>query len=415
MRRSKSVVGLDIGTTKICTVIAEAPEEGHPRILGVGLVPSQGLKRGTVVDIEETVESIRSSVEAAERHAGQEVHEAFVGITGDHISSLNVTGRVSVSPGPEVTAETVEQALAAAQDAVSLPHDREIIHRLVRQFILDGQPGVRRPIGMSGLWLEAETHIVTGVRTVMSNLATCVQQAGLEMEERVLEPIATAEAVLEEAERELGVMLIDIGGGTTDIAVFHHGSICHTSALPVAGHHVTRDLAVGVRAAPEQAQKLKHEYGDALAEAVPEDDLVTVVPVGSDEEERIPRRLLAEIIQPRLEETFSLVANDVRRTGLYDLLAGGAVITGGGSQLPHTAELASSVLDDMPVRVGRPAGLAGLADMADGPIYATGVGLALYGAKRRRERAGVGRRVAASQSLWRRLKSRVRELIWPSG
>ena len=409
MRRQDIVVGLDIGTTKICTVVVREEEDGAVEVLGAGFSRSVGLTRAVVADIDDTVASMKDSLEKAERMAGRQIEEAYVGITGGHIGSVNTSAEVAVDPGPEVSYGDIERVLEAATHGLAIPSERKVIHRLVRQFILDGQPGVRQPIGMSASTLGADVHVVTGTQTVVDNFDKCMAELEVAVVEHVLEPVATAEAVLDPAERDLGVILIDIGGGTTDIAVFHQGSVCHTSALSVAGHHVTRDVAIGLRAGADEAETLKQKSGDALADAVAEEEEVTIRTVGEQGDERVPRRLLAEIIQPRLEEIFLLVREDVKAAGVYDYLAAGVVVTGGGSQLPHTAELASEVFDGVPVRVGKPRGARRVAGIVDSPMHATGVGLALYGVRQQREQrkreARLSRPAGRLQATWQGVKS----------
>jgi len=394
------VVGLDIGTTKICTVVGRPLEGGSLEIIGVGLHPSTGLKRGIVVDRQLTIESVRQSVAQAERMANVEIKGAYVGVSGDHISSSNVTGRVHTGPRGEVEPEDIEKAIQSARDSVSLPSDREIIHTVVRDFAVDGQQGVARPLGMSGRRLDVEVHVVTGMASIIANLERCVEEAGVTVQAQVLEPLATSLAVLTEAERDLGVILVDIGGGTTDIAVFLDKAIYHTSAIPVAGNHMTRDLAKLLRISMEEAEGIKVRYGRALAAAVPADDEVQVTSVDGEHKERVKQRLVAEVIQARLEEIFELVWTDVKRAGVGDRCSGGVVISGGGSQLPDTARLASAVLGGMSARVGKPRGLSGLIKNVSSPIHATGVGLAVQAAL-----DGVHLRQEAPESLVDRAKA----------
>ena len=387
MPRSDIVVGLDVGTTKICVVIGRALEDGTADIMGVGVHPSLGLKKGVCVDLEATVRSIDAAVQKAEQMAGVDVDRVIVGLTGEHLSAVNVTGRVTVSDGREVTEETVERAKQSAQDSVVLPREREIVDFLPRGYTVDGQNGIAHPVGMTGMHVEVEAHVVTGMTSIIDNLAKCVERNHIAVEDRVLESIATAEAVLTPAEKELGVTLVDIGGGTTDIAVFLEGSVCHTSSIAVAGNHLTRDIAVGLRAGIAEAEKTKLEHGCALLAGVEPKQEIMVASAGTEELQRVPRRLLAEIIEPRMEEIFMMVKDDVRRSGTYDLVASGVVLSGGGSQLPGTTELASRVLDGLPVRVGIPRNISGLKENVRSPIYATGVGLVLLGAQRRTEAA----------------------------
>lgn len=380
MLKDDHVVGIDIGTTKICTIVGRPVEGGGLEICGVGVHPSHGLKRGVVVDRELTANSIRESVGQAERMAGIEIHGAYVGISGDHIASSNVTGRVHTGPDGEITQEDVDKAIQSARDSVALPSDREVIHTVVREFTVDGQPGVARPIGMAGRRLDAEVHVVTGMASVIANTERCVEEAGVRVQQQILEPLATSLAVLTEAERDLGVVLVDIGGGTTDIAVFLDNAIYHTAAIPVAGNQITRDLAKLLRISMEEAEAAKCRWGRALASTISGDDQVQVTAADGESQEKIPQRLIAEVVQARLEEILEMVYADVKHAGAGDLCAGGVVLSGGGSQLPDTAKLASAVMGDMSVRVGKPRGLTGLVKNVASPIYATGVGLAIQAA-----------------------------------
>jgi cell division protein FtsA len=380
VRRDLCVAGIDVGTTKICVVIGRPTDRGALDVVGVGTHPSHGLKRGIVVDRELARTSISEAVAAAERMADIKIAGAYVGITGDHIQCANVTGRVRTGPTGEVTSEDVEKVVQSARDSVALPSDREIVYTIVRGFTLDGQSGVTRPVGMSATYLDAEVHVVTGMQNIIDNVEKCVEDCGIEVQQDLLEPIATSLAVITEAERELGVTLVDIGGGTTDIAAFDNGSICHTSAIPVAGNHLTRDIARVLHVSLEDAEMLKCRFGRALPDSVSEDDYVQVNVAGTGKAERVPQRLISEIIQPRVEEIFTLVRNDLRRAGVYHTINGGVVISGGGSQLADAWRVASDVLDGLPVRVGAPRNLVGLAESVATPIHATGVGLAIQAA-----------------------------------
>ncbi|NPV48108.1 MAG: cell division protein FtsA [Armatimonadetes bacterium] len=399
MAHDDHVVGIDIGTTKICTVVGRATEAGVLEVCGVGLHPSHGLRQGVVVDRQKTIVSIKESVGQAERMAGIEIGGAYVGISGDHITSTNATGRVHTGPAGEVTADDVDKAVQSARDSVSLTADREIIHSIVRDFAVDGQQGVARPIGMSGRRLDAEVHIVTGMASVIANISRCVEEAGVTVQQQVLEPLATSLAVLTEAERDLGVILVDIGGGTTDIAVFLDNSIYHTAAIAVAGNRVTRDLAKLLQISMEEAEAVKCRWGRALASAVPGDDEVLVTSADGESRRNVKQRLIAEVIQARLEEIFELVYADVKRSGAGDLCAGGVVLSGGGSQLPDTAKLASAVMGDMSVRVGKPRGLSGLVRNVSSPIHATGVGLAIQAAL-----DGASTHSPKANDVWSRVK-----------
>ncbi|HEX9995516.1 MAG TPA: cell division protein FtsA [Abditibacterium sp.] len=389
MTREEIVVGLDIGTTKVCTVIAQgaaatgAPgeETGPINVIGVGVVPSRGIKKGVVVDVEDTVAAIRDSVERAAHMAGVKVEGAVTGITGNHIQSSNRRGTVTVaSPQGAISRFDVERVLQAA--ALEIPRDREIIHSLPRDFIVDGHPGVKRPIGMAGQRLEVETHVVTGKASFLQNAVQCVERAGLNVEALVLEPIATAEAVTTADERDMGVILIDIGGGTSDIAVFIDGSIIYSSVLPVGGNHVTRDIAIGLRTPFEVAEKLKIERGAATQDLIPHGEALEVLMAGSGERLRIPRALLGEIIEARMSELFELSREAMYQAGVKKRLPGGVIISGGGALLPGAADLGAEIFQ-MPVRLGFPIEIAGWAEQVSNPQFATGVGLCRFALRQR--------------------------------
>ena len=389
MTREEIVVGLDIGTTKVCTVIGQgsastgAPgeETGPINVIGVGVVPSRGIKKGVVVDVEETVAAIRDSVERAAHMAGVKVEGAVAGVTGDHILSSNRRGTVTVaSPQGAISRFDVERVLQAA--SLEIPRDREIIHSLPRDFIVDGHPGVKRPIGMAGQRLEVETHVVTGKASFLQNAVQCVERAGLNVEALVLEPIATAEAVTTPDERDMGVILIDIGGGTSDIAVFMDGSIIYSSVLPVGGNHVTRDIAIGLRTPFEIAERLKIDRGAATQELIPHGEALEVLMAGSGERLRIPRALLGEIIEARMSELFELSREAMHAAGVTRRLPGGVILSGGGALLPGAVELSSDIFQ-MPVRLGFPIGISGWSDQVANPQFATGVGLCRFALQQR--------------------------------
>jgi len=372
------VVALDIGTTKIGAVIAEVSDDGEPKVVGVGTSVSEGLRRGVVVNLEKTVKSISKAVADAELMAGIEARSVFAGIAGDHIRSINSRGVIAVSgTNREITRSDVNRVVDAAK-AVAIPMDREIIHVLAQEFIVDDQPGIKDPVGMAGVRLEAEVHIVTGAVTSAQNIYKSIQRAGMGVKDLVLEPLASSFAVLSPEEKELGVMLLDVGGGTTDVAVFFEGSIRHTAVIGLGGNNVTGDIAIGLRTSIAQAEKIKVEKGCALASMVQEDEMITVPGIGGRQERQVPRSLLTSIIQPRMEEIFSLCLRELRRTDYADLLAAGVVITGGASVMPGVTELAEQVFD-MPVKLGIPTGFGGLVDLAQNPMHATGVGLVLFG------------------------------------
>ncbi len=374
------VCGLDVGTTKVCAVVGRLDISGEMAVVGMSVVPSAGLKRGIVVDRDEAVATIRRCLDEVRQRSGIRIEQVYLGYTGEHISSTNVRGRTFVA-GPEVTPEDVQEAIAAAREAVPLAADRCIIQTIVRSFSLDGEHGIRRPVGLVGRQLDVELHAVTGRESVIENLVGCVRAAGVEVAAQVLEPLATAQATLSNAEREIGCVLVDIGGGTTDMAVFAGGAILHSSAVAIAGNHVTMDLAKLLRISPEDAEQLKLTHGHALADEVPEDEFVEVHLVGTGEPQRVPRRLVAEIIQARMEEIFEAVGARLEREKLWAHVPGGVVVSGGGAQLPGTARLATTVLRGLPARVGAPVVTTEGIDAASDPRFATAIGLALLAAE----------------------------------
>ena len=389
MKRAKGpepVVGLDVGTTKICAVIGRPKPGGGLDVIGVGSAPSRGLRRGVVVNIDSTVEAIKQAVADAEQMAGIDVSRVWAGVAGGHIRSLNSRGVVAISGRDrEVSAADVERAVEAAR-AINVPQDREIIHVLPQTFAVDDADGVREPIGMSGVRLEVEVHIVTAAVTSVQNVVRAVNRAGLTVQDVVLEPIASAEAVLFPDEKELGVVLIDIGGGTTDMALFRDGAIWHTAIIPLGGDHITNDVAVGLRTPMADAEDLKKRYGCAVTAMVPAEETVDVPSVGGRKARQLSRQVLSEIIQPRVEEFITLVARELTRAGFQDAATAGIVVTGGTSIMEGIPELAEAIFDQ-PVRRGVPGDIGGLADVVRSPIHATAVGLALHGARRP---AGVG-------------------------
>ncbi len=384
-RDANIVVGLDIGTTKICAIIAEVNGTRAVDIIGIGTSPSKGLRKGVVVNIDVTVESIRRAIAEAELMAGVKPGAAFVGIAGGHIKGINSRGVIAISgKDHEVTPADVERVIDAAK-AVALPVDREVIHILPQEFLIDDQGGIKEPVGMSGVRLEAEVHIVTGAVTSAQNIIKCANRAGLEVQDIVLQQLASSEATLGQDEKELGVVLVDIGGGTSDIAVFVDGSIYHTAVLSLGGDHVTNDIAIGLRTPAHEAEAIKKKYGCAVASLVKKDETVEVPSVGGRRPRVLSRQTLCEIIQPRIEEIFGLVEREVHRAGLHGRVAAGVVVTGGSSILEGVPELAEQIFD-LPVRRGLPTGMGGLTDVVASPIFATGVGLVLYGAEHRHQR-----------------------------
>src|SRR5499433_1558823 len=379
-RGRQLITGLDVGTTKICCVIAEWSSIGTLDIVGVGTSPSRGLRKGVVVNIDSTVESIKQAVGDAEEMAGVEIAGVLAGVAGGHIRGVNSRGVIAVSgKHREVSQADVDRALDAAR-AINLPQDREIIHALPQTYVVDDQDGIKEPIGMSGVRLEVEVHLVTGATTSVRNVVRSVNRAGLQVQDIVLEPLASAVAVLSDEEKELGILLIDMGGGTTDVAFFRDGAVWYTGVLPLGGDHISNDIAVGLRAPTGDAEDLKKRHGCALTALVREDETVDVPSVGGRKPRQLSRHILSEIIQPRVEEIFTLVARDLARAGLEDVAAAGLALTGGTSIMRGVPEMAEQVFD-VPVRRGVQTGLSGLSDVVQSPIYATSVGLALYGAR----------------------------------
>ncbi|MFP4661153.1 MAG: cell division protein FtsA [Halanaerobiales bacterium] len=385
------VSGLDIGTTKICAIIAEVSEENNNiDIIGIGLSPSHGLRKGIVVDIDETSKAIKDAYKKAERMAGITINSAFVGIAGAHISSLNSHGVVAVTGEEKEIKGTDIQRVMDAAKIIPLSAEEEMLHVLAREFIVDGCAGIKDPLGMSGVRLEVETHIITGSSTSIQNLVKSVMRAGLNVDDIVLEPLASSESVLTADEKELGVALIDMGGGTTDLVVFHEGSICYSSVLPVGGNHVSNDIAVGLRTPITEAEKVKITYGCALSRMAADDDYIDVSTASGKEKRKVPLKNLCEVIEPRMQEVFTLVKRELDRVGPRDLTPGGIVLTGGGSLIAGAGELASEIIE-LPVRLGEPGYINGLSDVIDNPVYikkgdkvpkaifATAVGLIEYG------------------------------------
>lgn len=384
MKGRRTTTGLDVGTTKVCAVIAEVADDDSLSILGVGDRPCRGLERGMVVNLEETIQAVTEAVQAAEQMAGVQVRSVNAGIAGEHVRSINSTGVIGVSQkGNEITTEDVNRVLEAAR-AVAIPGDREVLHVLPRDYRVDDHPGIRDPIGMSGVRLEAQVHIVTVQSTAVRNLLRGIKRAGMQVESLILQPMAAATSVLAGDEEALGVLLLDIGGGTTDIAVFLGGFIGHTAVVGFGGDAVTNDLAVGLRTPIEQAERLKVRHGSAIASHVPAGESVEVPGVGGREARRVGAQVLASIIEPRMEEILGLAMSEVERVVDPGLLAAGVVLTGGTAQMPGLCELAERVLG-LPARIGVPDGLKGVTDLAMDPRLAAAVGLALHGAASARE------------------------------
>ena len=371
------IVGLDVGTTKICAVVGELAG-GDINIIGIGTHPSIGLRKGVVVNIESTVESIQKAVEEAELMAGCEISSVYAGIAGGHITGFNSRGIVAIK-GPEITDNDVERVIDAAR-AVAIPMDREVIHVLPQEFIVDDQTGIQNPVGMAGVRLEAKIHIVTGAVTSAHNIVKCCNRSGLDVCDIVLESLASGEAVLTSEERELGTALIDLGGGTSDLAVFSNNSIKHTVVLALGGNNITNDIAVGLRAPIAEAEKIKKKFGTCIASKINSDETIEVPGMGGREARQLPRQILGEILEPRMEEIFTLIKRELYREGMENTISSGIVLTGGSALLNDAAEVAESIFN-LPTRLGKPRGINGLIDVVNNPMYATGVGLVLYGAK----------------------------------
>lgn len=405
-RREEIVVGLDIGTTKICAIVAEVTETGVD-IIGIGTCESKGLRKGVVVNIDATVDSIRKAVAEAELMAGCEISSVYTGIAGPHIKGFNSRGIVAIKE-TEVTDSDIERVIDAAK-AVPMPLDREVIHILPQEYVIDECDGVREPVGMSGVRLEAKVHIVTAAKASVENIVRCANRTGLHVADIVLEQLASSEATLYEDEKELGVAMVDIGGGTTDIAIFYNGSIVHTSVIPVGGNHVTNDIAVGLRTPRGEAEKIKQRYGCALTAIVGEDETIEVPCVGGRDPQSRSRQLLCEIIEPRAEEMFGLIHAEIQKSGFEDLLASGVVITGGAAVMEGMVEIGEEVMG-LPVRLGLPGRVGGLADVVRSPKYSTGVGLVLYGARHGAIRTSQ-RRAQVTSTRMGRVGSRLRNWL----
>jgi len=406
-RKEDLIVGLDIGTTKICAVVAEPTEDGVD-VIGIGTHASRGLRKGVVVDIDATVDSIKHAVEEAELMADCEISSVYAGIAGGHIEGFNSHGIVAVKDR-EVTNNDVRRVIDAAK-AVAIPMDREVIHVIPQEYIIDDQDGIREPLGMSGVRLEAKIHIVTAAVTSAQNIVKCANKAGLNVVDIVLEPLASAEAVLADDERDLGVCLIDIGGGTTDIAVFADGAIKHTCVLGLGGYHVTNDIAVGLRTPFEEAERIKKRFGAASARLLGSDDVLTVPSVGGRRPREVSRKILCEIIEPRVDEILTLSRQEILKAGLEDRMPSGVVLTGGCAALAGIGDLAEEIFE-APVRIGQPSRVGGLQDVVKSPMYATGVGLALFGQAQAQGRAGSRFRIR-DESIFRRVRQRMRDWFY---
>ncbi|NLL14459.1 MAG: cell division protein FtsA [Fibrobacter sp.] len=401
-------VGLDIGTTKIACIISELDPNGELKIVGVGVSPSDGLRKGVVVNIDKTVRSIQKAVEEAELMAGVDVDSVYVGIAGDHIRAINSRGVVAISrEDNEITDLDVVRAIDAAK-AVSIPMDREILHVIPQEYVVDDQNGIKDPIGMCGVRLETQVHIVTGAVTSAQNIYRSVDKAGLKVIDLVLEPLASCYAVLEKDEKELGVALIDMGGGTTDISIYFDESIRHTAVVGLGGKNVTSDIAIGISTPIERAEEIKKQFGCACSSLVKGNEYLSVPGVGGREQREVSRGVLASIIEPRLEEILSLALREIKRTEYADMLGAGVVLTGGGSLMDGIQELAERVFE-MPVKLGIPYGFGGLTEAAKSPVHATGIGLCMYGMEQMKSRRN--RRAFGGEDSFRKIFDRMKSWV----
>jgi len=377
-KRDDIIVGLDVGTTKVAAIVGEVRGDHDIDIIGIGTSPSPGLKKGVVINIQATVEAIRKAIHEAELMAACTINNVYVGISGGHIMSFNNKGVVAVSGG-QVQPRDVQRVIDNAK-AASIPADRDILHIIPQEYVVDGNDGIKQPTGITGVRLQCNVHIVTALRACVQNVVQCANSAGLVVQDVILQQLASAEAVLDEDEKELGVVLVDIGGGTTDVAVFHNGAIVHSSVLPIGGDHITNDIAVGLRTAKAEAEKVKVRDGCAMSSLVDPEEMIEVACVGGREPNIRKRTMLCEIIEPRIEEIFKLVENEVHASGYREVLGSGVVATGGTALMKGIDALGEELLQ-LPVRVGHPRPVGGLYDVVNSPKFASGLGLVLYGAR----------------------------------
>ncbi|MCW5590002.1 MAG: cell division protein FtsA [Legionellales bacterium] len=396
------IVALDVGTSKVLAIVGEIMPDGKIDVIGVGSHPSRGLKRGVVVNIDATVQSIQRAAEEAELMAGCEIHSVFTGIAGGHIRSLNSHGIVAIRES-EVTQLDVDAVIDAAK-AVAIPADQKILHVLPQEFIIDNQQGIRDPIGMSGVRLESKVHMVTGAVSAAQNIVKCIRRCGLEVADISLQPLASSHAVLTDDEKELGVCLIDIGGGTTDMAVFTQGAIRHTAVIPIAGDQVTNDIAVALRTPTQNAEDIKRRYACCLAQLVSQNLKIDIPSIGERPGREISSVALAEVVEARYEELFRLVHSELRRSGFEDLIASGLVITGGASRVNGAVELAEKIFN-VPVRLGIPQHVTGMSEVIQNPAYATGIGLLIYGNELQRDNRSQVFAGHGVKGIWGRMKS----------
>ncbi|MFT5691868.1 MAG: cell division protein FtsA [Oceanicoccus sp.] len=399
---NKMIVGLDIGTSKVVAIVGAINDEDKLEIVGIGSHPSRGLKKGVVVNIESTVQSIQRAIEEAELMAGCQIHSVYAGIAGSHIRSLNSHGIVAIRDR-EVFSLDLERVIDAAQ-AVAIPADQKVLHILPQEYVIDAQEGIKEPLGMSGVRLEAKVHLVTCAVNAAQNIEKCIRRCGLEVEDIILEQLASSYAVLTDDERELGVCLVDIGGGTTDIAIFTEGAIRHTGVIPIAGDQVTNDIAMALRTPTQNAEEIKIKYACALTQLAGVDETIKVPSVGERPPRDLSRQALAEVVEPRYDELFTLVHAELRRSGYEDLIAAGIVLTGGTSKMEGVVELAEEIFHT-PVRIGTPQNISGLTDIVKNPIYSTGVGLLLYGLKQHSGGDVRGGRATESPGMYKRIKN----------
>ncbi len=392
------LVGLDLGTTKVCAIVGEVKDAGQVDIIGIGISPSHGLKKGVVVNIDSTVESIKKAIQEAELMAGVEINSVFVGISGGHIKGINSRG-VAAIKNREVGSADVARAIDGAR-AVNIPMDQQILHVLPQEFIIDDQDGIKDPHGMSGTRLDVKVHIITGAVTAIQNIVKSCSRAGLHVNDLVLQPLASSRAVLTTEEQELGVVVVDIGGGTTDLAFFLEGSLWHTEVLPIGGNHLTNDIAIGLRTPASEAEKIKIKYGCALSSLVKSEDTLDVPSVGGRPPRLLSRQILCEIIEPRVEELLGMVQQRLKKTGFEDMFASGVVLTGGTALMEGVQDSAERFLG-LPIRRGTPRNIGGLMDVVNSPIYATGVGLVLYGAENQHGVPRSFRRVGSVSRFWK--------------
>lgn len=396
----RMIVGLDIGTSKVVAIVGEVSPEGDLSVVGLGSHKSVGLKKGVVVNIDSTVQSIQRAIEEAELMAGCQIHSVYAGIAGSHIRSLNSHGIVAIKDR-EVYVQDIERVIDAAQ-AVAIPADQKVLHILPQEYVIDDQEGVKEPLGMSGVRLEAKVHLVTCALNAAHNIEKCIKRCGLEVEDIILEQLASSYSVLTDDEKELGVCMVDIGGGTTDIAIFAEGAIRHTGVIPIAGDQVTNDIAMALRTPTQYAEEIKIKYACALAKLTGAEETIKVPSVGDRPPRELSRQALAEVVEPRYEELFTLIQSELRRSGFEDMIPAGIVLTGGTSKMEGVIELAEEIFH-MPVRLGTPQNIRGLKDIVNNPIYSTGVGLLLYGIKQQ----GVDKTFSHSENdgLWARMKA----------